>query len=315
MPMRKDETMLRRLFMFLALATCVAQPVAAQTTPPPFYPGSAKTDSNPEPSKLVCWTGAAWAPCGATNPQTFRELDGEVVPVTPGSTSGAVLFSATTSGFAGISFQTGTAANGATWNFQGSNDSTDGTNGNWFAINAQQLNGGAVANTQTASAGFFLPAGPLYVRVTVTGTITAATGGFAIKRSMAPFPVTLSNQTINNNKMLYWNELTNGSIAVGGAVSNARDMGVGSGGEYRYPRMACFLSTGSVASATLTLTPAGSTDNVNWVPYAAPIAATNANTVYPFETRIFFRYNRCRADNGLGGTATAGTSLATQFGE
>jgi len=270
--------------------------------------------TSPAAAATVAIGTTARVRCLPDGTQIVVDIDGSPVSVTPVTAAG-VIFSTPTTGYAGVSFQTGTASNGGTWNFQGSNDSTDGVNGNWVSINAQQLNSSATSATQTPSAGFFIPAVMTYVRVNVTGTLTSAVGGIAVLRSLAPLPTVIQNQTINNNKMIYWNEIVNGAVAVGGTVQNSRDTGVGSGGEYRYVQFTCQLNSGPTASSTLSLSLQGSTDNTNWINYIAPIPVTAANTYIQQTIRMTFRYNRCRLFNDTGGTATTGTSLSTQFGE
>lgn len=56
--------MRRCLALTLSLITIAAvSPALAQTQPPPFRPGSNVSDTNPEPAKIVCWSGSVWTPC------------------------------------------------------------------------------------------------------------------------------------------------------------------------------------------------------------------------------------------------------------
>lgn len=54
-----------RLFAAVALAMIVPSLAFAQAAPA-FSPGVNVQDTNPEPTKMMCWSGTVWAPCSGT---------------------------------------------------------------------------------------------------------------------------------------------------------------------------------------------------------------------------------------------------------
>jgi len=244
------------------------------------------------------------------------DLDGGAVVVTPSATNQGVILSVPTTGYAGVSFVTGTAANGGTWNFQGSNDSTNGTDGNWVTLNAQQLNNAGTSATQTANAGFFIPAVTTWVRVVVTGTITSPIGGSAALRSIAPFAFTINNQTVNNNKSQWNTEANNVALAANAAAVNGtiRDTGLVNA-DYRYNYFSCLLVP-SAASPGLALRQLGSFDNSRFFVVQSVSVPSGTTVAAPLRTseRIFARYNRCQWDNSTSAAAVS-VDVASQYGE
>jgi len=232
--------------------------------------------------------------------QVVAEIDGGAVTVTP-LTAAGVLFSVQTTGYAGVSYITNTGWSGSTIQFEGSNDSTTGTDGLWVTIGAQIIaNATPGGSTQSAGAAFFLPAVTTWVRARVSAYTSGTIGGSAALRSLAPFS---TNNTINNNKALWFTE-SNGTVSVAtGTNLNglSRDTGV-AGSDYRYANWSCFANP-TVSSTGALLVAQGSLDNSNWVTTQV-VAAATAGQASTTQNGIFFRYNRCMFNNTGGGAAT-----------
>jgi hypothetical protein len=260
----------------------------------------AQATGNPNTTAGVDSTGAVkrfrTLPDGT---QIIVDIDLTPVTVTPLASTG-VLWSAATTGYAGVSYMTNTGWSGSTITFEGSNDSTDGTNGTWGGLTVQIL-GSATPTTQTQSPGaaFFIPAMTTYVRARVTAFSTGTVGGSAFLRSLAPMPV---SNTINNNKSLWFTEANNIAVAIGANQNGTtRDTGVAAA-DYRYANWSCFVNP-SVSSAGALLVAQGSLDNTTWVTTQA-VSAAVAGQASTTQNGIFFRYNRCMFNNTGGASAT-----------
>jgi hypothetical protein len=248
------------------------------------------------------WDGTAYRRFRtlADGSQVVSDMDGGPVTVTP-LTAVGVLFSVPTTGYAGVSYVTNTGWSGSTINFEGSNDSTDGTNGSWTGISVQIV-GSSTPTTQTQSSGaaFFIPAYTTYVRARVSAYASGTIGGAAALRSFAPLT---QSATINNNKSLWYTESSNAaSVAIGANLNGStRDTGVAAA-DYRYANWSCFANP-AVSSTGALLVAQGSLDNITWVTTQVVSAAT-AGQASTTQNGIFFRYNRCMFNNTAGSAAT-----------
>jgi hypothetical protein len=240
--------------------------------------------------------------------QVVSDADGAPVTVTPLAAVGT-LFTTQTTGYAGVSFITTAGWSGSTIIFEGSNDSTTGTDGLWVPISAQIVaSASPTSQTQSPSTSFFIPAYATWVRARVSTFSTGTVSGAARLRSYAPLTQTA---TVSNIKAIAYTEVSNVALAASTSTTRtSRDVGASSGASVNYAHFSCFANP-SVASTGAQLVMLGSNDNTNFTTVLS-IPAASALPV-SLEARMFFRYNACRFDNGT--VAQTNLYVSSQIGE
>jgi hypothetical protein len=240
--------------------------------------------------------------------QVVSDADGGPVTVTPLAAVGT-LFTTQTTGYAGVSFITTAGWSGSTIAFEGSNDSTTGTDGLWAPIAAQIVaSSSPTTQTQSPSTSFFIPAYATWIRARVSAFSTGTVGGTARLRSYAPLTQTA---VISNIKAIAYTEVSNVALAASTSTTRtSRDVGASTGSTLNYAHFSCFANP-TVASTGAQLVMLGSNDNTNFTTVLS-IAAASALPV-SLEARLFFRYNACRFDNGT--VAQTNLYVSSQIGE
>lgn len=104
----------RPLGVLAALLLLAPAPAGAQTTEPAYRPGGAVTDTNPQPVKLRCWTGAAWASCSPSVQESFQLASANAASAAVTAYGGDYILSQACTGYGTVALQV-RGPDGATW--------------------------------------------------------------------------------------------------------------------------------------------------------------------------------------------------------